>query len=278
MKKILYLMNVDWNWIKQRPHFLAEQLAHYYDITVVNQYRYTKKGYQSRKFDGNFVSFKVVPRIDRYASFRWINVILKKKVLKNLIDSEKPDFIWLTDPDQINWLENYMRLKHVAVTAAVMTEPDGKNVYPWKVPSGWQYILEGVPILHRFVKSSDYQHDFFTTQEEAIEVECVPGSLLMVNVADFLEIDGYDEDIFLYCEETCLGYKLKSAQKKTVLLTSSSYVHDHKRNSSQLLKQRKAIWDSRKIFIRKYYNFSNFDMLLANLLEHFDLFMRAHRR
>lgn len=97
-------MNVDWNWIKQRPHFLAEQLAHYYDITVVNQYRYTKKGYQSRKFDGNFVSFKVVPRIDRYASFRWINVILKKKVLKNLIDSEKPDFIWLTDPDQINWL------------------------------------------------------------------------------------------------------------------------------------------------------------------------------
>lgn len=178
----------------------------------------------------------------------------------------------------IQTLENYMRLKHVAVTAAVMTEPDGKNVYPWKVPSGWQYILDGVPILHRFVKSSDYQHDFFTTQEEAIEVECVPGSLLMVNVADFLEIDGYDEDIFLYCEETCLGYKLKSAQKKTVLLTSSSYVHDHKRNSNQLLKQRKAIWDSRKIFIRKYYNFSNFDMLLANLLEHFDLFIRAHRR
>lgn len=106
-------MNVDWNWIKQRPHFLAEQLAHYYDITVVNQYRYTKKGYQSRKFDGNFVSFKVVPRIDRYASFRWINVILKKKVLKNLIDSEKPDFIWLTDPDQINWLPKELGNAHL---------------------------------------------------------------------------------------------------------------------------------------------------------------------
>lgn len=104
MKKILYLMNVDWNWIKQRPHFLAEQLTYYYDITVVNQYRYTKKGYQKRKFDGKFVQFKAIPRIDRYASLRWINVILKRKVIKKLVASEKPDIIWVTDPDQINWL------------------------------------------------------------------------------------------------------------------------------------------------------------------------------
>lgn len=104
MKKILYLMNVDWNWIKQRPHFLAEQLTYYYDLTVVNQYRYTKKGYQSRKFDGKFVSFKVIPRIDRYTSLRWINVILKRKIIKNLMASENPDYIWITDPDQINWL------------------------------------------------------------------------------------------------------------------------------------------------------------------------------
>lgn len=106
MKKILYLMNVDWNWIKQRPHFLAEQLMQYYDITVVNQYRYTKKGYQTRKFDGKFVSFKVIPRIDRYVSFRWINNLLKKRIMKHLIVSEKPDYIWVTDPDQINWLPN----------------------------------------------------------------------------------------------------------------------------------------------------------------------------
>ena len=26
MKKILYVTNVDWNWIKQRPQFIAENL------------------------------------------------------------------------------------------------------------------------------------------------------------------------------------------------------------------------------------------------------------
>lgn len=104
MKKILYLMNVDWNWIKQRPHFLAEQLEQYYNLTVVNQHRYIKKGYQNRKFNGKFISFKVIPRIDRYFGLRWINIILKKKIIKKLIISERPDYIWVTDPDHINWL------------------------------------------------------------------------------------------------------------------------------------------------------------------------------
>ena len=30
-------MHIDWNWIKQRPHFLAEGLNEYCDITVLYQ-------------------------------------------------------------------------------------------------------------------------------------------------------------------------------------------------------------------------------------------------
>lgn len=33
-KKILYLMHVDWHWIKQRPHFLAEGLSALYEVDV----------------------------------------------------------------------------------------------------------------------------------------------------------------------------------------------------------------------------------------------------
>ncbi len=32
--KILYLMHVDWHWIKQRPHFLAEGLSQNYEVDV----------------------------------------------------------------------------------------------------------------------------------------------------------------------------------------------------------------------------------------------------
>ena len=34
MKKILYLMGIDWYWIKQRPQIIAEMLNKDYDVTV----------------------------------------------------------------------------------------------------------------------------------------------------------------------------------------------------------------------------------------------------
>ena len=39
-------MNVDWDWIKQRPHFIAEGLATKNEIKVIYQYRYQRDGLQ----------------------------------------------------------------------------------------------------------------------------------------------------------------------------------------------------------------------------------------
>ncbi len=41
--KIFYLMNVDWGWIKQRPHFLAEKLAITNKVTLVYPYSWRRK-------------------------------------------------------------------------------------------------------------------------------------------------------------------------------------------------------------------------------------------
>ena len=34
-KKLLYIMSVDWDWIAQRPHFLALELDRYFDVSVL---------------------------------------------------------------------------------------------------------------------------------------------------------------------------------------------------------------------------------------------------
>ena len=39
-KKILYIMHLDWRYIKQRPHFIAEALSNFYSINVI--YFYSK--------------------------------------------------------------------------------------------------------------------------------------------------------------------------------------------------------------------------------------------
>ncbi|MCI6092549.1 hypothetical protein MR781_08505 [bacterium] len=44
-KKILYLLHIDWDWIKQRPQFIAEGLAEKYELTCVYplSWRFGKK-------------------------------------------------------------------------------------------------------------------------------------------------------------------------------------------------------------------------------------------
>ena len=52
-KKMLYIMHIDWNWIKQRPQFLVEELSQYYDVTVVYTYGYNRSLIkQPNKFNG----------------------------------------------------------------------------------------------------------------------------------------------------------------------------------------------------------------------------------
>lgn len=99
--KMIYVMNVDWNWIKQRPHFFAEILSKDYNITIVYQYLYRRKGLQKRS-NGNFRTcpLYLIPKIDRFSVLKGINVYLKNFLIKIKIIREKPKFLYLTYPDQ----------------------------------------------------------------------------------------------------------------------------------------------------------------------------------
>ena len=41
-KSMLYLLNVNWDWIKQRPQYLAEALAEFYCIDVYEKFAFNK--------------------------------------------------------------------------------------------------------------------------------------------------------------------------------------------------------------------------------------------
>ena len=108
-------MNVDWNWIKQRPHFIAEGLCDYFQVTVLYKYHYNRKGYQKR--NNTFVHGKkvfpvyAIPRIDRYAHLKWINILLLKWVILFFCFKDKPDFLFLTHPRQVIYIPFFFRGK-----------------------------------------------------------------------------------------------------------------------------------------------------------------------
>lgn len=111
MEKILYLMHVDWNWIKQRPQFIAEELSRYYKVDIIYKYSYNKKKLQSNKHSSNItlMPVKSVPhRFMQLPLAKRMNRYLFKEKIANEVDKNNINKIYITSPTFNEYLpKNY---------------------------------------------------------------------------------------------------------------------------------------------------------------------------
>lgn len=104
LKKILYYSLVDWDWIKQRPQFIALGLAENgFDLRTIYLRQYRRIGL--RKVESGKVQLRPIYRIPPFGSrFSLINKvncwIVRRKVAWE-IQRFQPDMIWLTHPSQL---------------------------------------------------------------------------------------------------------------------------------------------------------------------------------
>lgn len=116
----------------------------------------------------------------------------------------------------------------VGVAAAVMEDATyGSQRNAWPLRSFTKELLAMGPISRRlFRRVLEYAESYFGNKH-AVYVDAVHGSMLMVDCAVFMDCGGYDENIFLYEEETVLAWKMKQAGYRTVLLLNAHYLHEH---------------------------------------------------
>ncbi|HAP19846.1 MAG TPA: hypothetical protein DCR27_01070, partial [Lachnospiraceae bacterium] len=114
------------------------------------------------------------------------------------------------------------------MVSGIQLDNDGVEITrtAWKIPTKWRYIFSNGSILRR------YGENFYYTLKDlhrsnVVTVDCVAGALLMVSVSKFLACGGYDEEFFLYYEETVLGIKMKASFYKAAVLSNISYKHIH---------------------------------------------------
>lgn len=157
-----------------------------------------------------------------------------------------------------------------AVVSAVQMLPSGKKCKSnWSIPKKWQCILEGDYFYSRLKKEPErmtYRKDKYDVFKI---VGCVAGSLLMVDTTWFLEVGGYDEEIFLYMEETILGEKVLISDKRTYLCTTQYYLHHHGVTISKfhtLKQRRKFLWRSTYIYLKKYVGASSLHCALGRVI------------
>ncbi len=106
---ILYYSNVDWYWIKQRPHFIAEGLARTYNVKFVYQHRYNRSIMQKSREQSivkKVYPIYVIPKGDRVKILYKINNIIRRLYISLYISIWDIDTIILTYPTQINSIPN----------------------------------------------------------------------------------------------------------------------------------------------------------------------------
>ena len=104
-------MQVPWDWIRQRPHFLAESLSAGHDVTVVHNRPYTRfKLVKNDRPAG--LRFKL-PFVLPFAYLSGANSFLISRQLRTMIaDSE---LIWLTHPFQYAQIGKAITKKQLVV-------------------------------------------------------------------------------------------------------------------------------------------------------------------
>ena len=105
---LVYNCHIDWDWIKQRPQFLAENLTEYYDVYVHYRKQY-KRGNLHKKEKAlinqqqvMLQPFRTLPALsNKYWALTSLNLKIQKRKLYKLLQRTKAQKLWLTYPSQI---------------------------------------------------------------------------------------------------------------------------------------------------------------------------------
>ena len=95
-------MNVEWNWIKQRPHFIAEGLSKNHHVEVLYRYWYNRKGLTLNRNENSVKLSRIysIPFVTRFAKLKAVNDWIVSRKIKKVARKFDPDIVYLTHPNQ----------------------------------------------------------------------------------------------------------------------------------------------------------------------------------
>lgn len=198
--------------------------------------------------------------------------------IRYLWEKYHSQYILLSNPDvivdekTIYELEQFLKVNQdYAIAAPVMCDPQMNMQYntAFKVPTCGEYILSLGMFASKYIKPGYYKN-IGNDGSSFMQVGAVSGSMFMMNTEKMIKYGMYDENIFLYCEETVLALKLKKAGCKTALLTQSYFIHNHSvtisKSFDSRLKRHKLLIKSRLYVIKNHYNANKMQYAFALVL------------
>ena len=117
----------------------------------------------------------------------------------------------------------------------------------------WDDVLDCFFLYRKFNKHPIEKIDY---TKDIQNIGMFKGSFFAVNTAIFEEVGGFDENVFLFCEERILSNKMQKAGYKVGLVTHAKYVHEHSfsinKKYKSISKQMALLYKSRLYYNKKY--------------------------
>ena len=165
--------------------------------------------------------------------------------------------------------------------------------YDYSLVTCLQYEIDGSlgqpPILKRNTYLDDLADCLFLTRkiskrinkdiditEDIQEISMFRGSFFAVDTDKFIKIGGFDEEVFLYCEERILSKKMSLAGMKMAILNFDRYDHMHSMSINIAYQKRykkiKLQYKSRVLYNKKYNKVGFLRLIILKLFMNISLF------
>lgn len=181
---------------------------------------------------------------------------------KYAIAKYHPEFIAISNPDVVfdqctlvQLINTFDLNPQIAMCAPIMKGIDGSfSIYSQKLPTYW----DDLKACSLRSNSTTLKIKGYTTLDEAgnyIVTEMLPGSFFIIKEKCFSEIGMFDENVFLYCEERILGYRVKKAGYIAIKRADLSYIHAHAVTTSKafsVINRYKILFMSR-LYYQEFY-------------------------
>lgn len=190
-----------------------------------------------------------------------------------LIEKYNVDILFIASPD-VEFGEEFVKKistliinKDIACASGRMNENGGNFNINGNFISDRIYLenllaatILGAKIRHLYYKPNNKNYSGI------IYVDMITGPLFAIKADAFEKIKGFDDGVFLYCEELILGTRLKRAGYKTAIDTDISFFHKGSVTINKNLNYLKKI---RQMFNSRLYYFKNYSDI--NALQYFIL-------
>jgi len=194
--------------------------------------------------------------------------------LRKAIDSNV-DYVLIANPD-VSFEEKtlFEMISFISVNQkCVAVSPKiNSNHFAYKSAPALLDIFHSSLLFNKIIKPRYYRKSFFDNANFK-RVFALPGSLVLFDLKKFEQCGLYDENIFLYHEEHCLGEIFQKYDYESYVLLDVSYEHKKsssvKKNIKSSIRLKNIILNSHRYYLKNYKKNSLLPVFILDLMKPF---------